>query len=155
MTWMLIATGFTGAYTLLFFGRALHKRFATPPSVAVSFSPKGGCTETVVREIQAARKEILVLAYSFTSRAIAPSSKEPPRNRLIVAAASAGRRNTSRCCNERTRVSGRFARNARTRSRMREYSSFAFARASGLSSPDSPRLISIRHWDARTSSRSR
>src|SRR5579883_3348022 len=71
MTWLLIATGFTGAYTLLFLGRELHRRFATPPSVSVHFSPKGGCTEAIVRELQAARHEILVLAYSFTNKAIA------------------------------------------------------------------------------------
>ncbi len=70
MTWLLLATGFTGAYTLLFFARALHRRLATPPSVSVHFSPKGGCTEAVVREIQGARREVLVLAYSFTSKPI-------------------------------------------------------------------------------------
>jgi phosphatidylserine/phosphatidylglycerophosphate/cardiolipin synthase-like enzyme len=71
MTWLLIATGFTGAFTLLFLGRAVHRRLATPPSVAVHFSPKGGCTEAIVRELQAARREILVLAYSFTNKSIA------------------------------------------------------------------------------------
>ena len=35
------------------------------------FSPKGNCTETVVGEIKAARREVLVLAYSFTSKPIA------------------------------------------------------------------------------------
>jgi phosphatidylserine/phosphatidylglycerophosphate/cardiolipin synthase-like enzyme len=71
MIWLLIGTGFTGAYTLLFLGRFLHRHLATPPSVNVHFSPKGGCTEAVVRELQAARHEVLVLAYSFTSNAIA------------------------------------------------------------------------------------
>jgi phosphatidylserine/phosphatidylglycerophosphate/cardiolipin synthase-like enzyme len=71
MMWLLMATGFTGAYTFLFVGRVLHRRFASPPSVAVHFSPKGGCTEAVVQELQAARREILVLAYSFTSQPIA------------------------------------------------------------------------------------
>jgi phosphatidylserine/phosphatidylglycerophosphate/cardiolipin synthase-like enzyme len=71
MTWILLATGFTGALTLLFLGRALHRQLATPPSVAVHFSPKGGCTDAVVRELQAARHEILALAYSFTSKSIA------------------------------------------------------------------------------------
>lgn len=71
MTWLLIATGFTGALTFLFLGRVLHRQLATPPSVAVHFSPKGGCTEAIVRELQSARREILVLAYSFTNKAIA------------------------------------------------------------------------------------
>lgn len=35
------------------------------------FSPHGGCTEAVVREITSARKSISVQAYSFTSAAIA------------------------------------------------------------------------------------
>jgi hypothetical protein len=34
--------------------------------IKVYFSPKGGCTEAVVKEI-AAKKTILVQAYSFTS----------------------------------------------------------------------------------------
>jgi phosphatidylserine/phosphatidylglycerophosphate/cardiolipin synthase-like enzyme len=39
--------------------------------VSAHFSPSGGCTDVIVREIAAARREILVLAYGFTSRAIA------------------------------------------------------------------------------------
>jgi phosphatidylserine/phosphatidylglycerophosphate/cardiolipin synthase-like enzyme len=41
------------------------------PSVEVYFSPKGGCTEAVVKEIDAAKTMILVQAYSFTSVPIA------------------------------------------------------------------------------------
>jgi phosphatidylserine/phosphatidylglycerophosphate/cardiolipin synthase-like enzyme len=37
----------------------------------VFFSPRGGATEAVVHEIDNARKEILVMAYSFTSAPIA------------------------------------------------------------------------------------
>ena len=37
----------------------------------VCFSPNGGCTETIVNQIEAARSEILVQAYSFTSTPIA------------------------------------------------------------------------------------
>ncbi len=37
----------------------------------VYFSPKGGCTEAIVSEINHAKAEILVQAYSFTSREIA------------------------------------------------------------------------------------
>ena len=42
-----------------------------PPPIAVYFSPKGGCTEAAVKEINAARPTILVQAYSFTSAPIA------------------------------------------------------------------------------------
>ena len=41
------------------------------PPIEVYFSPKGGCTEAVVKEIDAAKKTILVQAYSFTSAPIA------------------------------------------------------------------------------------
>ena len=37
----------------------------------VCFSPKGGCTENIVEQINAAKYEILVQAYSFTSAPIA------------------------------------------------------------------------------------
>jgi phosphatidylserine/phosphatidylglycerophosphate/cardiolipin synthase-like enzyme len=43
----------------------------TLPPVEVYFSPKGGCTEVVVKEIDAAQQTILVQAYSFTSAPIA------------------------------------------------------------------------------------
>jgi phosphatidylserine/phosphatidylglycerophosphate/cardiolipin synthase-like enzyme len=37
----------------------------------ICFSPHGGCTEAIVKEIDGARSEILMEAYSFTSREIA------------------------------------------------------------------------------------
>jgi len=40
-------------------------------TIRTHFSPKGGCTEAVVAELAAARREVLVQAYSFTSRPIA------------------------------------------------------------------------------------
>ena len=39
--------------------------------VDVYFSPKGGCTEAIVSEIDRGKSEILVQAYSFTSKKIA------------------------------------------------------------------------------------
>lgn len=44
---------------------------STAPSWSVNFSPKGGCTEAVVNEVAKARKQVLVQAYSFTSKPIA------------------------------------------------------------------------------------
>lgn len=41
------------------------------PSLEVCFTPGGSCTEAIVKEIVAARKTILVQAYSFTSPTIA------------------------------------------------------------------------------------
>ena len=37
----------------------------------VYFSPHGGCTDAIVKEISRAKQEILVQAYSFTSKEIA------------------------------------------------------------------------------------
>jgi phosphatidylserine/phosphatidylglycerophosphate/cardiolipin synthase-like enzyme len=41
------------------------------PPMEVYFSPKGGCTDAIVQEIDAAKNSILVQAYSFTSKPIA------------------------------------------------------------------------------------
>jgi phosphatidylserine/phosphatidylglycerophosphate/cardiolipin synthase-like enzyme len=71
MDWLLLATGFTGAFTLLYLLRTAYHAWFPPPSLAAHFSPKGGCTDAIVRELGLARHEVLVLAYSFTSRAIA------------------------------------------------------------------------------------
>jgi phosphatidylserine/phosphatidylglycerophosphate/cardiolipin synthase-like enzyme len=72
INWLLAATGFTGAMTLLFLARCLRGVVGgASPSIEVFFSPKGGCTEAVVREINAARHEVLVQAYSFSSKPIA------------------------------------------------------------------------------------
>jgi phosphatidylserine/phosphatidylglycerophosphate/cardiolipin synthase-like enzyme len=68
---LLIATGFTGALTLVYLIRRVLALVRAPLSVTAHFSPGGGCTDAIVREIAAAKREILVLAYGFTSRPIA------------------------------------------------------------------------------------
>jgi phosphatidylserine/phosphatidylglycerophosphate/cardiolipin synthase-like enzyme len=40
-------------------------------TIEVHFSPKGGCTDAVVSELEAAKSSVLVQAYSFTSTPIA------------------------------------------------------------------------------------
>jgi phosphatidylserine/phosphatidylglycerophosphate/cardiolipin synthase-like enzyme len=67
MMWIYIATGFTGAWSMWFAGRAALRRLGKIESVAWFFSPKGGCQDAIVKEINAARSEILVQAYSFTA----------------------------------------------------------------------------------------
>jgi phosphatidylserine/phosphatidylglycerophosphate/cardiolipin synthase-like enzyme len=57
----------------------------TPGSVRVSFSPKGGCTEMVVQELDAARAKIRVQAYSFTSAPIAKALLEAHKRGVDVA----------------------------------------------------------------------
>jgi phosphatidylserine/phosphatidylglycerophosphate/cardiolipin synthase-like enzyme len=42
-----------------------------PPTWEVYFSPNGGCTDAIVRELDNARSTVLVQAYSFTSYRIA------------------------------------------------------------------------------------
>jgi phosphatidylserine/phosphatidylglycerophosphate/cardiolipin synthase-like enzyme len=70
LMWLQIATGFTGALTLVFLLRMAARRLGHVASMAVYFSPKGGCQEALVHELKAARREILVQAYSFTSEPI-------------------------------------------------------------------------------------
>lgn len=44
--------------------------------IEVYFSPKGGCTDAIVKEIGLAKRELKVQAYSFTSTAIAKAIAE-------------------------------------------------------------------------------
>ncbi len=71
MTWLLVATGFSGALTLVFLVRRVQHWLFTPLSLTAYHSPKGGCTDAIVAELARARREILVQAYSFTSKPIA------------------------------------------------------------------------------------
>jgi phosphatidylserine/phosphatidylglycerophosphate/cardiolipin synthase-like enzyme len=73
---LLLATGFSGALTLGWLARLVWARFRPPLFAYVHFSPHGGCTEVVVRELGLARREILLLAYGFTSRPIAQALVE-------------------------------------------------------------------------------
>ncbi len=54
------------------------------PPIEVHFSPKGGCTEAVVEEINAAKTSILVQAYSFTSAPIAKAMVDAHRRGVHV-----------------------------------------------------------------------
>jgi phosphatidylserine/phosphatidylglycerophosphate/cardiolipin synthase-like enzyme len=56
----------------------------SPPEVY--FSPKGGCTEAVVRELANARQTVLVQAYSFTSTSIAAALVSASRRGVRVEA---------------------------------------------------------------------
>jgi phosphatidylserine/phosphatidylglycerophosphate/cardiolipin synthase-like enzyme len=60
-----------GGLTLLFLLRGLGRMAKKSGSLAAFFSPKGGCTEAVIREVKAARKEVLVQAFQFASRPLA------------------------------------------------------------------------------------
>jgi phosphatidylserine/phosphatidylglycerophosphate/cardiolipin synthase-like enzyme len=54
------------------------------PSIEVCFSPKGGCTDAIVRELGAARSKVLVQAYSFTSAPIAAALVSAARRGVKV-----------------------------------------------------------------------
>jgi len=56
---------------LALLGRIALAAEATAAHIAVYFSPQGGATDAIVREITAAQQQILVQAYSFTSVPIA------------------------------------------------------------------------------------
>ena len=54
------------------------------PKYAVHFSPKGGCTEAVVAALGAAKTNVVVQAYSFTSMPIAKALVEAHRRGVKV-----------------------------------------------------------------------
>ena len=75
---LLVIVGFVAGYGYKSF--AEHDGVQTAPEVArqegtfgwqLYFSPNGGCTDAVVRELRAARQDVRVMAYSFTSVPIA------------------------------------------------------------------------------------
>jgi phosphatidylserine/phosphatidylglycerophosphate/cardiolipin synthase-like enzyme len=72
------------AILLVLLGAGCEQRPAGSPSIEVYFSPKGGCTERIVREIDAARATILVQAYSFTSVPIAAALVDAHRRHVQV-----------------------------------------------------------------------
>ena len=55
---------------LLLFVLGICQAQALPP-IDIHFSPQGGCTEAIVKELDAAKSSVLVQAYSFTSAPIA------------------------------------------------------------------------------------
>ena len=58
----------------------------TSARVAVYFSPNGGATDAVVREVHAATQQILVQAYSFTSAPIAKALVDAHKRGVTVLA---------------------------------------------------------------------
>lgn len=69
--WLLLATGVTGGWTFIYLVKWVMRLFVPPQSISLYHSPKGGCTDAILKELRKARKEILVQAYSFTSKPIA------------------------------------------------------------------------------------
>lgn len=67
LMWIQIATGAFGAFTLIYLFRSAMRKLGFILEISSYFSPKGGCQDAIVREIGKARREILVMAYSFTA----------------------------------------------------------------------------------------
>lgn len=68
---------------ILFF---LISRGATSQTIAVYFSPNGGCTEAIDDEIGKAKSAVLIQAYSFTSTPIAKALVEAKKRGVRVEA---------------------------------------------------------------------
>lgn len=62
------------------------KIFPPDVSVIVHFSPNGGCTEAIIEQINNAKSEILVQAYSFTSAPIAKALVDSHKRGVKVSA---------------------------------------------------------------------
>jgi len=54
------------------------------PSWSIYFSPNGGCTDAIVRELNSAKSSILMQAYSFTSASIAKALLEAHKRGIKV-----------------------------------------------------------------------
>jgi len=58
---------------------------ADPSDVSVYFSPNGGCTEAIVKELGNTKSNILIQAYSFTSAPIAKAVVDAHKRGVDVA----------------------------------------------------------------------
>ena len=67
------------------FGRYHALTLGNPP-VQVYFSPNGGCIDAIIKQIDDAKSEILVQAYSFTSTTISKALLEAYKRGVKVEA---------------------------------------------------------------------
>lgn len=59
-------------------------QFKSTGTTDVYFSPQGGCTDAIVKELNGAKSEILVQAYSFTSRPIAKALLDARKREIKI-----------------------------------------------------------------------
>ena len=71
VTLAIIVAEYVAIVSAIVFAAPKQSRVKRLSEITVFFSPNGGCTEAIVSEIEKARSEILVQAYSFTSEPIA------------------------------------------------------------------------------------
>jgi phosphatidylserine/phosphatidylglycerophosphate/cardiolipin synthase-like enzyme len=71
---------------VLIFGLSLSSFpvLAQGPAWSVYFSPKGGCTAAIIQQLDQAKTEVLVQAYSFTSARIAKALLEAHKRGVRV-----------------------------------------------------------------------
>ncbi|MDA8408224.1 MAG: phospholipase D family protein [Deltaproteobacteria bacterium] len=67
-------------------GRHNAPSIGSVPPVQVYFSPNGGCTDAIIKQIDEAKSTILVQAYSFTSTPIAKAFLEAHKRGVRVEA---------------------------------------------------------------------
>jgi phosphatidylserine/phosphatidylglycerophosphate/cardiolipin synthase-like enzyme len=63
---------------------AQNKLSSSPSTWSVYFSPNGGCTDAIVRELNNAKSSILMQAYSFTSAPIARALLEAHKKGITI-----------------------------------------------------------------------
>lgn len=63
---LLIGVGFLGALLLIHWSQWLGRRLWPAPEFRCYFSPRGGCAKAIIAELNAAKSEVLVMAFSFT-----------------------------------------------------------------------------------------
>jgi len=73
LLWLILFLGVTGG-------------LAQAGTIRVYFSPHGGCTDAIVRELSQAKSEILLQAYSFTSKPIAQALLQAHKRGVKISA---------------------------------------------------------------------
>jgi phosphatidylserine/phosphatidylglycerophosphate/cardiolipin synthase-like enzyme len=71
MKWITVLLTISTSVLWIAFSPSIILPQETLPTWQAYFSPKGGCTEAVIRELNKAKSTVLVQAYSFTSAPIA------------------------------------------------------------------------------------
>lgn len=66
--------------------QCLADEFKSTGTIDTYFSPRGGATEAIVKEINSAKSEILVQAYSFTSKPIAKALVDARKRGIEIVA---------------------------------------------------------------------
>src|ERR1022692_19334 len=84
LMWIQVTTGAMGMLTIVYMFRWLACKLGYVPDMKAHFSPKGGCQDAILAELKAARREILVQAYSFTAEPLALAMVEAKKNGITV-----------------------------------------------------------------------